>query len=87
MYESQANSPSAAVSAIAAFGLIIAAEDVLLFILDDADARICHLHLEEEVGRVSHLGDFCADGDGAAVACELDGVRHEIIEDMLDIRR
>ena len=84
--ECQTDTPATAIGAVAAFGLVETLKYILLFIFDNADTGIGYLHLQIQVGRIRCLCNLGMDGDGAAVTCELDGVRHEVVQYMLDIR-
>ena len=84
--ERQTDAPATAVGAVAALGLVETFKYILLLVFDNADTGIGYLHLQEQVGRIRRLCNLGMDGDGAAVTCELDGVRHEVVQYMLDIR-
>ena len=68
---------------MAPLGLIVAVEDVLQFLLGNADARVGHGELQ--AGQSLLLDDAGPDADGAALGGELEGVGEQVAQDALHV--
>ena len=86
-HQCQSYAPSVAVGVESTFRLIVASEYLLLLLLDNSDAGVSHLHLEEKVGRVGFLHYLGSYGDCSARRRELHGVRHQVAQYVVEIGR